>query len=134
MHGQAAAEDIDIHRLIIHDEETGWGVHRGPPAPADRWHLRQVGADGGQQRAWIEGFGDVAVTPGLPCLDVIPTQGVRGHRNDRDVPERRVGFDAAGRFVAIDAGQVEVHEDEVGAMRDRGAHALVAGAWLRGYS
>ena len=34
VHGQAAAEDIDVHRLIIHDQETGWGVHRRPPAPA----------------------------------------------------------------------------------------------------
>ena len=34
LHGQTAAQDIDIHGLIIHDKEAGWGVHRGPPAPA----------------------------------------------------------------------------------------------------
>jgi hypothetical protein len=32
VHRQATAQDIDIHRLIIHDEETGRGVHQGPPA------------------------------------------------------------------------------------------------------
>ena len=80
-----------------------------------------------KQRARIERLGDVGITPGLPRLDVIPTQGIRGHRDDRDVRERGMGFDAAGGFVAIDVGQLEIHEDQGGAMRDGGAHAPMAG-------
>ena len=52
-------------------------MHRGTSCAGHGWHLGEIGADGGQQRAWVEGFGDVAITPGLEGLDVIPAQGVR---------------------------------------------------------
>src|SRR5882672_12652666 len=38
-----------------------------------------------------------------------------------------MGFDAAGRVVAIDIGQMQIHQDEVWAVCDRGAHPLGAG-------
>jgi hypothetical protein len=45
-------------------------------------------------------------------------------RDDRDVAQRCIGFDAAGRLPAIDDGQRQVHEDQIRVRVFRHPHAL----------
>ena len=39
--------------------------------------------------------------------------------DDRDAPGGRVGFDPTGRLLAVDVGQSQVHQNEVGLLRRR---------------
>src|SRR3990172_3677641 len=99
---------------------------------------RQVLADLAQERSRAEGLGDVVVAAGLPRLDVIPAERVGRHGDDRDRAERRVGLDPARRLIAVDAGELDVHQDQVWTLSFGQRHAVlpphaldhrVAGAW-----
>ena len=63
-------------------------------------------------------------------------EGVGGERDDRDVPRPLVPLEAPGRLPAVDLGQREVHEDDVGEQLEglgeglaavrRGGHPVLA--------
>src|SRR6266542_686543 len=78
--------------------------------------LRYVLADLGQERAWAEGLRHVGIATGLERLDVVTAQRVGGHDNDRYVTECRVRLDPARCLVSIEARELDVHEDQIGAM------------------
>src|SRR5216684_5121182 len=78
--------------------------------------LRQILAYLRQERAWAEGLRDVGIATGLERLDVVTAQRIGGHDNDRYVVECGVSLDPARCLVSIEARELDVHEDQVGAM------------------
>src|SRR5687767_4601966 len=85
----------------------------------------EILADLGEQGPRRERLGDVGVAARGERLDVVAAQRVRGHGDDRDVAELRVGLDAPGRLVAVEARELDVHEDQVGTLLLRRRHALL---------
>ena len=87
-------------------------IRGGVLTPSRPFH-RQVRPDLGQELARGKGFRDVRVAARLERLDVVAAQRVRGDHDDRDVPERGIGLDSPGRFVAVEARKLNIHKDQV---------------------
>ncbi len=54
-----------------------------------------------------------------------------GDRDDGHVAQRRLAAQPERHLVAVEAGDVEVDEDQVGPLRQSAAHALEAVGWRR---
>src|SRR6266568_797829 len=89
--------------------------------------LRQVFTNLGQERTWAEGLRDIAVATSLERLDVIPAQLVRGHSDVLDLLERLVSPDPACGLVSVEAGELDIHEDQVGELRFGRLHPFFPG-------
>ena len=63
--------------------------------------LRQVFTHLREQRARTVGLADVGAATCRPCFGLIASQGVGGHRDDRNRLHVRIGFDASGGLVAV---------------------------------
>src|SRR5580700_4118661 len=91
---------------------------------------RSVFADFGEQRPRAERLRHIGVAAGGARLRLVAAQRIRGDDDDRDVLEGGIGLDAAGRLVAVENRELNVHEDHVGTMRGRGRKRLRAVADL----
>src|SRR5947207_1937279 len=69
-------------------------------------HLRQQGAR-------TERLGHIGVAAGGTGLLLIATQCVGGNDDDRDRLELGIGFEATRRLVAVENGELDVHQDQV---------------------
>src|SRR5271170_3437243 len=76
--------------------------------------LRQVFADLGQQLARAVGLGDIAVAAGLARLRLVARQRMGGDRDDRHSSERWDRADAPSGLIAVDARQLDIHQDQIG--------------------
>src|SRR5262249_28569457 len=70
------------------------------------------------------GLGDVAIATRRSRLLLIALHGKRAHGDDRRCTETRQRLDLPGRIVAIEHGQLNVHEDEIWMLRARFGDAL----------
>src|SRR5262249_12760401 len=93
------------------------------PSAHELAHLRQ-------ELARAEGLGDVAVAAGIARLLLIARARVGGDGDHGYRLELGNGLDAAGRLVAVDHRELDVHEDEVGLVLRRHGDALLAGHGL----
>jgi hypothetical protein len=71
--------------------------------------------DGGAQLARLERLRQVVVHPRGQAPLGVALQGVRGHREDRDVAPRRPlpRADGGGRLEAVQLRHLHVHQDEI---------------------
>src|SRR5262245_37816056 len=116
MGAEPRQQDVAVGFVVVDDENAGRGVHILP---------RQELADLGQQLARAVGLGHISVAPGGARLALVARERIRGHDNDRDGTGRRVGFEPARGFVAVHHRQLNVHQDQVGALSaDRGERFL----------
>ena len=85
----------------------------------------------------VDGFGDVAVAAGFEGAAAVAGEGVGGEGDEGDGFGVIGGFELAGRFPAVNFGDGEVEEDEVGfdfvgsveaGTPVKGGHNFVAGA------
>src|SRR5262249_49214775 len=76
------------------------------------------------------GLRHVRVAAGLEGLHVVAGERVRRHHDEWDGTKIGVRFDPAGRLVAVEAGGLGVHEDEIGALRRRHPHPVLPGLRL----
>src|ERR1041385_1722253 len=74
----------------------------------------QIFADLGEEGARTVRLGDVRAAPRLDRLLLVAGQRVGRDRDDRDVGEGGIGADAPRGLVAVDARELDVHQDEVG--------------------
>src|SRR3954447_6279186 len=81
----------------------------------------------GQQLARAERLGDVRVGAGGKGLGLVAAERVGGDDHDRDWAQVRIGLDLARRLVAVQLGQLDVHQDQVGAVASGEADTLGAG-------
>jgi len=72
----------------------------------------------------VDGLGQVAEKTRSPSLFDVARHGVGADRQDRDVRRQRIAGENAERRDAADAGQVDVHQDDVGQRRVRDLYAL----------
>jgi hypothetical protein len=63
-------------------------------------------------------------------LDLVATQCIGRDNNDGDVFQRWICFDAAGRLVAVEKRELNIHEDHIRSMRGSGGQRLLAVANL----
>src|SRR3954469_18559503 len=91
--------------------------------------LTQELVDLGEQLARAEGLRHITIAAGSLRLRLVAGEGVGGHRDDRDVPERRIGLDPARRLVAVEHGKLDVHQDQVRLVLAR--HGEAGGAVMR---
>ena len=81
---------------------------------------RRSSARAGDELVRAERLGDVVVRPELEADDAIGFLRARGQHDDRDRARLHVGADRAADFEAIDVGQHQVEDEQVGwARRDR---------------
>ena len=78
----------------------------------------------------VDRLADEAVEAGGGDLAAIGRHHRGGERDDRDARASRIGAQLPQRLDAVDAGQLDVHQHEVGLLLDRQAHALLAGHGL----
>src|SRR5262249_20909184 len=90
----------------------------------------EVLADLGQELPGNEGLGHVGVAPGLERFHVVAGERVRGHHDERDGAKIRVCLDPAGRLVAVHSRELDVHQDEIGALRPCEADPILTGLRL----
>src|SRR5580704_6838676 len=88
--------------------------------------LREEFAHFGEELARAEGFGDIAVATGFPGLGLVSGEGVGSDRDDRYPGQLRDRADLAGRLVAVDHRELDVHQDQVGPVGLRHRHSLGA--------
>src|SRR6266536_1330440 len=82
------------------------------------------------KRIFGQGLGNVLdAAGGKGLLDVV-LHGVSGDGDDRDVPGGRILFELADEGEAIHAGQLQVHEDQVGPALLQQGNGLLGGADL----
>src|SRR5581483_7668607 len=84
-----------------------------PGAPLIR---REEFADLGKKLARAVRLGDIAVAAGVARLSLVARQRIGGDGDDRHLADLRQGADAPRRLVAVDAGKLDVHQDQVGAL------------------
>ncbi len=68
VHGQPRLQDVHIHGLVIHDENTRRSLHKHP--------LRQEFADFGEQCKRAHRFRHIGIASGFGSLDVFTAEGV----------------------------------------------------------
>src|SRR4051795_9479919 len=82
--------------------------------PGVRAHsAANVRPDRRQERLHVNRFRDVAVAAGFEETVLVAAHGVGGEGEDRDRSRLRVGLHFADHAQAVDAGEVDVHQDEV---------------------
>src|SRR5262249_46246813 len=81
--------------------------------------LRQELLHHGEDLARAEWLGDVAVATGFQRFRFVARECIGRDRDDRDVLGGRIGADAARRLVAVEHRQLDVHQDQVGALAGR---------------
>ena len=74
---QPPRKDVAVRLIVVGDEDQRRLDALGFLARQELTHL-------GKQLARAEGFGDVAIATGRASLGLVPTQGVRGHGDDRN--------------------------------------------------
>src|SRR6266487_5441347 len=87
---------------------------------------RQVLTDHRQELTRAVGLGNVGIATSGTSLAIIPGQRIRGDDDDGDDMQHRVGLETARGLIAIDARQLDVHEDEVRPVRRRRCQARLA--------
>src|ERR1051326_4625455 len=85
--------------------------------------LRQILPDRRQELTRTERLGEVGIAARLACFALVAAQRIRCDHDDRDRAQRRIGLEPAGRLVAVEDRQLNVHEDQVGPLRRRGGAA-----------
>src|SRR4029077_16974626 len=75
------------------------------------------------RQAWL---GDEGIASGIERALAVAGQGVAGQRNDGDVAGTGIVLEAPGRFPAVEAGQREIHDDDVGTQLEGLVEGLVA--------
>src|SRR6185312_12506283 len=88
--------------------------------------LRGVLLDLRQELTRAERLRHVVVAAGTPRFFLVPAQRVRGHDDDRNGLEQRIRLDTPRRLVAIDDGQLNIHQNEVRAARFSGGDSFRA--------
>src|SRR4051794_18162695 len=82
--------------------------------PGVRAHsAANVRPDRRQKRLHVDRFRDVAVASRFEETVLVAAHGVGGEGEDRDRSRLRIGLHFADHAQAVDAGEVNVHEDEV---------------------
>src|SRR6185436_9084173 len=76
--------------------------------------LPQILLEGGEEGLHVDRLGDVAVAAGLEEAVLVAAHGVRGQRQDGDLPGAVVALHLAHDREAVHAGEVNVHQDQVG--------------------
>src|SRR5690606_27742550 len=71
-------------------------------------------ADAGLELGEVDRLGEVVVRPGIEAGDLVACRVPDGHEDDRDERERIVALDAARDLVAVDPGEHDVEQDQVG--------------------
>ena len=66
------------------------------------------------------------VAAGCARLGLVAAQCIRGDDDDGDVFQRRICLDTASRLVAVEKGELNVHEDHIGMVRGSGGERLLA--------
>src|SRR5262245_21407199 len=66
------------------------------------------------------------VAAGAAGLFFVPLHGKRAHRNHGRLCQARIRLDLPGGLVAVEDGELDVHENEVGARRFGGANPLLS--------
>lgn len=74
----------------------------------------QNGADSRQQDRTRERLGDVVVRSEVETPDDIPLLALRGQHNDRNIPNRGIGADAAADLVAVHARKHDIEKNKIG--------------------
>ena len=72
----------------------------------------------------------VGVAAGGARPGLVAAQCIGGDDNDGDMFQRRIRLDTAGRLVAVEQRKLNVHEDDIGMVGDRGGQRLLAVADL----
>jgi hypothetical protein len=119
-------EDVAVGFVVVDDQNARWIVHDLGP---DR-RSRRVFADLSEQRPRAEGLCHIGVAAGGACSGLVAAQRIGGDDNDRNTSQRRVSLDAAGRLVAVEERELNIHEDHIGLMRGRGRQRRLAVANL----
>ena len=85
--------------------------------------------DGSVELGNLDGFGQVAEKARSQAVADVALHGIGRQRDDGDVRRARIVAQDALRLVAIHAGQVDIHQDHIGAalQRQRDAMACVGG-------
>ena len=85
----------------------------------DAWRLRLVeqGSDAQQQDVGVDGLGHEVVRAALQAVNLGLVGLLHGHHQDGDAARVDVHADAAAQFVAADARQVIIEQDQVGGWR-----------------
>src|SRR6266550_6805848 len=78
----------------------------------------------------VNGFGDERVEAGLVEALAIVRHDRRGKRDDRNARRVSVGTDPAQGLDAVDAGKLDVHQDQVGQLLRSRRHSRFAGRCL----
>ncbi|MPN58357.1 hypothetical protein SDC9_206061 [bioreactor metagenome] len=66
-----------------------------------------------EQMVCIDGFGDVLVHAGIHALAAFLGHGMRGHGDDRQARQRRLGTNSPGGLQAIHSGHLQIHQDGI---------------------
>src|SRR5258707_15505274 len=81
---------------------------------------RCVFANFGEQGPGAVRLSHVGVATSGTRLGLVAAQCIGGDDNDRDVLQRRISLDAAGRLVTVEKRKLNVHKDHIGMMRSSG--------------
>src|SRR6266700_6059938 len=88
--------------------------------------LSQILTNFRQELARADGLSDIGIATRRASLVVIPAQGMSGDRDDGNGMQHRVGLQAPSGLVAVENGQLNVHEDEVRPVRFRRGKSCLA--------
>jgi hypothetical protein len=78
--------------------------------------LRQILPNLRQQLFRAKGFGHIVVAARRPSLLFFASERIRGDRDDWDRSQGRISLDLVGGCVAVHNRQLNVHQDQVGAL------------------
>src|ERR1700674_4314911 len=115
--GEASArrrEDVAVVSVVDH-QNARWVVY-ALPAIEGIEDSRGVFANLGEQRPRTVRLCHIGVAAGGARLALVAAQRIGGDDDDGDVLQRRIGLDAAGRLVAVEKWELNVHKDHIGMM------------------
>ena len=112
-------EQVDVERLVVDDQDARGAGH--PRIPAQRRPApSRIRPSFSNRSALVDRLGEVVVAAAGARLGLVALHRVRGQRDHRNVAERGVGLEPAGRLPAVDHRQRQVHQDQIGPQARRG--------------
>ena len=112
-------DQFDVHGVVIHHQNLALArPGDGGGRFCSRWcgclfNRRQSLTDAGQEGAGVDGFGDVVVAAGGQGVFPVAIHGQTREGDHRDIRQLRRLFETPGSAQAIQAGELDIHEDEV---------------------
>ena len=105
LHRQQVGEQLDVQRNVVDDEHAG-GRTRPP--------LGEKALHGVEEGLQVDRLGDEGIETGTDDLLLVVGHDRRRNGDHRHAVERRVLAYPAQRLDAVDVGELDVHQDQVG--------------------